>query len=110
MIQAHIELYLKAEGRKQFKDWFRCMGKMFSQFQGFINAQVIEIEGGFSPRVTLIFDNRDNLQHLLDSDVFDVVMGSMEHHLFEAYRVTLYTATNFLDYKNDNNIVLSELS
>lgn len=100
MIQAQIELFLKAQGRLQFTNWFGELARVLSGLPGFINAQLMEVEGALTPRVVLIFNSRDDLQHALESAQFAQMMHQMQPHLLQQYHVHYCKAVNFIKYRH----------
>lgn len=99
MVQAQIQLFLTASGRKAFPNWLRFFGKVVRQFSGFVNIQLLQVEGSSSLGLVLIFETKASQGTFFDSPVFKQLMSRMEPHSIQPYRKVVLRAKNLYDYK-----------
>ncbi|EDY87412.1 hypothetical protein GP5015_893 [gamma proteobacterium HTCC5015] len=99
MIQAQIYLFLDAAGRRSYSGWLRFFGQVVRQFDGFVNIQMLEVEGKNNLGLALIFENRQKLDAFFESAVFHQLMRRMKPHFEKPYRRILFRARNLYDYK-----------
>lgn len=99
MIQAQIHLFLDAPGRKAYPDWLRFFGKVVRQVKGFINIQMMQVEGASSLGLVLIFENREDLDAFFASTVFVQLMRKMESYSVRPYKKIVLRARNLYNYK-----------
>lgn len=99
MVQAQIQLFLNAAGRKAFPGWLRFFGKVVRQFDGFINIQLLQVEGASSLGLVLIFETKASQNTFFESPVFKQLMSRMGPHSIQPYRKVVLRAKNLYDYK-----------
>lgn len=99
MVQAQIQLFLNASGRKAFPNWLRFFGKVVRQFKGFVNIQLLQVEGSSSLGLVLIFETKASQDVFFESPVFKQLMSRMNSHSIQPYRKVVLRAKNLYDYK-----------
>lgn len=99
MVQAQLQLFLNAEGRKAFPGWLRFFGKVVRQFDGFINIQLLQVEGSSSLGLVLIFETKSSQDAFFASPIFEQLMSRMRPHALQPYRKTVLRAKNLYNYK-----------
>lgn len=99
MVQAQIQLFLNASGRKAFSNWLRFFGKVVRQFDGFVNIQLLQVEGSSSLGLVLIFETKASQNTFFESPVFNQLMSRMGPHSIQPYRKVVLRAKNLYDYK-----------
>lgn len=99
MVQAQIHLFLNAKGRKEFAGWLRFFGKVVRQFKGFVNIQLLQVEGASSLGLVLIFDTKAHMEAFFESPIFDQLMNRMRPHALQPYRKIILRAKNLYNYK-----------
>jgi|GEM_PF-5729366 len=99
MVQAQIQLFLNAEGRKAFPGWLRFFGKVVRQFEGFVNIQLLQVEGSSSLGLVLIFETKASQNVFFESPVFKQLMTRMGSNSIQPYRKVVLRAKNLYDYK-----------
>jgi quinol monooxygenase YgiN len=99
MIQAQIQQFLDAPGRKAFSGWLRFFAKVARQFDGFINLQLQQIEGDSSLCMVVIFEEKAKLDAFISSPVFGQLMSKMDKHAIKPYKKSIYRSKNLYDYR-----------
>lgn len=99
MVQAQIHLFLNAQGRKGFPDWLRFFGKVVRQFDGFVNIQLLQVEGSSSLGMVLIFKTKAQMETFFDSSVFEQLMRRITPQSIQPYRKVILRAKNLYNYK-----------
>ncbi|MGM0563344.1 MAG: hypothetical protein ACQES2_03345 [Pseudomonadota bacterium] len=99
MVQAQIYLFLDAVGRRAYPGWLRFFGQVVRQFDGFVNIQMLELEGKSNLGMVLIFEDREHLDAFFASAVFGQLMRRMKPHFEKPYRRLIVRARNLYDYK-----------
>ena len=99
MVQAQIQLFLNASGRKAFPNWLRFFGKVVRQFKGFVNIQLLQVEGSSSLGLVLIFETKASQNVFFESPVFKQLMSRMAADSIQPYRKVVLRAKNLYDYK-----------
>lgn len=103
MVQAQIHLFLNAQGRKGFPDWLRFFGKVVRQFDGFVNIQLLQVEGSSSLGMVLIFKTKAQMEIFFDSPVFEQLMRRITPQSIQPYRKVVLRAKNLYNYKKQTD-------
>ena len=100
MVQTQIQLFLDATGRKAFPQWLRFFGKVARQFTGFVNIQLLQVEGSSSLGLVLIFESKASQNAFFESPVFAQLMKRMHKHSTKPFRKVVLRAKNLYCYKS----------
>lgn len=110
MVQTQIQLFLNADGRKAFPGWLRFFGKVARQFKGFVNIQLLQVEGSSSLGLVLIFENKTSQNAFFESPVFSQLMKRMQPHSSKPYRKVVLRAKNLYNYKSKKPVQSAEVA